>query len=298
VPSPVLITGGHGFVARHLARELGEAAVISDVDVTDADALGRVLRESQAEDVVHLAALSQVSESWADPVSVWTVNAVGTVAVLDAVRRERPGARVLVVSTGEVYGRATVVPTPEDAPVQPVSPYAASKAAAELAATQAAAAGLDIVIARAFQHEGPGRDDRFAIGSWTLQLAELELVGGGMLKVGNLAAERDISDVRDVCRAYRLLLDRAVPREIYNVASGQTVTLERVVEELVALVDVPIRVERDPARMRPVDLPVVWGDASKLRRVTGWEPLIPLEQTLRDTLGAARQAVRAGKMAT
>jgi GDP-4-dehydro-6-deoxy-D-mannose reductase len=298
VPSPVLITGGHGFVAQHLARELGEAAVITDVDVVDADAVGRVFRESQAEAVVHLAALSQVSESWADPVGVWTVNAVGTVTVLDAVRRERPRARVLVVSTGEVYGRATVVPTPEDAPVQPVSPYAASKAAAELAATQAGAAGLDVVIARAFQHEGPGRDDRFAIGSWTLQLAELELAGGGVLRVGNLAAERDISDVRDVCRAYRLLLDRAVPGGIYNVASGQTVTLERVVQELVALVDVPIRVERDPARMRPVDLPVVCGDASKLRRVTGWEPLIPLEQTLRDTLDAARQAVRAGKMAT
>jgi GDP-4-dehydro-6-deoxy-D-mannose reductase len=298
VPSPVLITGGQGFVAGHLARELGEAAVISDVDVTDADAFGGVVRETAAGAVVHLAALSQVSQSWADPIGVWTVNAVGTVTVLEAVRRERPRARVLVVSTGEVYGRATVVPTPEDAAVDPVSPYAASKAAAELAATQAAAAGLDVVIARAFQHEGPGRDDRFAIGSWTLQLAELELEGGGTLKVGNLAAERDISDVRDVCRAYRLLLDPAVPGGIYNVASGRTVTLERVLRELVALVDAPIQVERDPARMRPVDLPVVSGDASKLRRVTGWEPLIPLEQTLRDTLDAARQAVRVGKMAT
>ena len=292
----VVVTGGQGFVGRHLVRELGEAAVTPEIDVTDADAVRRGLRGSEADAVVHLAALSHVAESWADPAAVWIVNAVGTVNVLDGVRRERPGARVLVVSTGDVYGRASMLPTPEDAPVQPVSPYAASKAAAELAATQAAAAGLDVVIVRAFQHEGPGRDERFAIGSWTLQLAELELAGGGVLKVGNLAAERDITDVRDVCRAYRLLLDRSVAAGVYNLASGRVVSLERVLEKLLALVDAPIEVERDPARIRPVDLPVVWGDASKLRRATGWEPRIALEQTLRDTLEEARLTVRAGKM--
>jgi GDP-4-dehydro-6-deoxy-D-mannose reductase len=298
VAGPVLVTGGYGFVAPHLARELGDAAAVTEVDVTDADALQRVLAETRPEAVIHLAALSHVGESWADPAAVWAVNAVGTVNVLEAVRRETPGARVLVVSTGEVYGRAAVVPTPEDAPPAPVSPYAASKAAAELAATQAAAAGLDVVIARAFQHEGPGRDDRFAIGSWTLQLAELELGGGGVLHVGNLAAERDISDVRDVCRAYRLLLDPGVEPGIYNVASGRTVTLERVLAELVGLVDVPVDVDRDAARLRPVDLPVLCGDPSKLRDATGWAPVIPLAQTLRDTLDAARSRVREGKMPT
>jgi GDP-4-dehydro-6-deoxy-D-mannose reductase len=294
----VLVTGGQGFAGRHLQLELGDRAVAPEVDVTDTDALRAALRESQPEAVVHLAALSQVSESWEDPAAVWRVNAVGTVALLEAVRSEAPSARVLVVSTGEVYGRAAEVPTAEEAPILPVSPYAASKGAAELAALQAGRTGLDVVVARAFQHEGPGRDERFAIGSWTHQLAELEFVGGGALRVGNLLAERDITDVRDVCRAYRLLLDPHVPAGVYNVASGRTVALARVVELLVELTSAPIRVEQASERMRPVDLPIVCGDATKLRDATGWEPAIPLERTLLDTLEAARRTVRAGRMAT
>jgi GDP-4-dehydro-6-deoxy-D-mannose reductase len=298
VTGPVLVTGGQGFAGRHLQVELGERAVAPDLDVTDSAALRAAMRELQPEAVVHLAALSQVAESWEDPATVWQVNAVGTVALLEAVRQERAAARVLVVSTGEVYGRAAVVPTPEEAPVEPVSPYAASKAAAEIAALQAGRTGLDVVVARAFQHEGPGRDERFAVGSWTRQLAELELTGGGTLRVGNLLAERDITDVRDVCRAYRLLLDPQVPAGVYNVASGRTVALSRIVELLVELAEAPVRVEPDPERMRPVDLPMVCGDATKLREATGWEPRIPLEQTVRDTLEAARRIVRAGRMPT
>jgi GDP-4-dehydro-6-deoxy-D-mannose reductase len=298
VNGPVLVTGGQGFAGRHLQVELGERAVAPDLDVTDSAALRAAMRELQPEAVVHLAALSQVAESWEDPATVWQVNAVGTVALLEAVRQERAAARVLVVSTGEVYGRAAVVPTPEEAPVEPVSPYAASKAAAEIAALQAGRTGLDVVVVRAFQHEGPGRDERFAVGSWTRQLAELELTGGGALRVGNLLAERDITDVRDVCRAYRLLLDPRVPAGVYNVASGRTVALRRVVELLVELTEAPVRVEPDPERMRPLDLPMVCGDAKKLREVTGWEPRITLEQTVRDTLEAARRIVRAGRMPT
>ena len=290
----VLVTGAGGFVGRHLLELLGDAALSADVDVTDADAVAAAVRETQPRAVVHLAALSRVAESWRDPARFWEVNAVGTVNVLEAVRRERSQARVLAVSTGEVYGRTERLPTPEEAPVAPVSPYAASKAAAELACAQAREAGVDVVVARAFQHEGPGRDDRFAVGSWARQLAALELSGGGALMVGNLDAERDITDVRDVCRAYALLLQPSVPAEVYNVAGGRSVPLTEVVEMLAGLARVPITVEQDPERLRPADLPVQCGDSSRLRATTGWKPEIPLERTVSDMLEAARDVAKVG----
>jgi GDP-4-dehydro-6-deoxy-D-mannose reductase len=238
--------------------------------------------------VVHLAAQSSVAESWTDVAGVWSVNVVGTVNVLEAVRAEAPAARVLFVSTGEVYGNAEQIPTPESAPPAPVSPYAATKAAAEIACGQVRRRGLSVVVARAFNHEGPGRDERFAVGSWTRQIAELERRGGGVLEVGDLSAERDLTDVRDVCRAYTLLLDDAVEPATYNVASGRAVAMSAVLEQLVALARCEVVVEQRPERMRPADIPRLAGDPSLLHAATGWEPEIPLEQTLSDALDAAR----------
>jgi GDP-4-dehydro-6-deoxy-D-mannose reductase len=258
--------------------------------VRDPEQVLAAVRSASPSAVVHLAAVSSVAESWQHSAEAWQVNTVGTVNLVDALVTAAPEARLLLVSTGEVYGRASELPTTETAPVAPLSPYAASKAAAEIAVEQAArASGLDVVIARAFQHEGPGRDDRFAIGSWTRQIAELELRGGGELRVGDLSAERDITDVRDVCRAYRLLLDPDVPPGTYNVASGNAVRLSDVVDLLVGMARCPITVGLDPARLRPSELPVVRGDATKLVEATGWKPQIPLEQTLSDTLDYARQ---------
>jgi GDP-4-dehydro-6-deoxy-D-mannose reductase len=268
-----------------------EGGFPSEGDVCDPEAMGKEVRSAAPNAVVHLAAASSVRDSWDHPGEVWRVNAVGTVNLLEAVRSAAPEARVLFASTGDVYGRAPSVPTDEEAPVAPVSPYAASKAAAEIACAQARRTGLDVVVARAFQHEGPGRDERFAVGSWTRQVADLEQTGGGVLKVGDLSARRDISDVRDVCRAYRLLLEPKVPARTYNVASGKAVSMEEVLELLLTLARCPIEVEQDPARQRPVDVPVVCGDASRLRNATGWEPQIPLEQTLADALDYARNAV-------
>jgi len=279
-----LVTGPAGFVGTHLRAELGEAFVPYEGDVLDSEALGEAVRGADA--VVHLAAQSSVAASWEDAMASWRVNVDGTVGVLAAVATERPEARVLFTSTCEVYGNAPRIPTPEDERIAPVSPYAAGKAAAELACLFS---GLDVVVARATNHEGPGRDDRFAIGSWTRQIARLEAEGGGTLLVGDLSAERDILDVRDVSRAYRLLLDPAVPAGTYNVASGRTVKMAEVVDLLVGLARVPVSVERDESRVRPADIPRLSGDASKLRAATGWKPEIPLEQTLADTLAAARE---------
>jgi GDP-4-dehydro-6-deoxy-D-mannose reductase len=287
----VLVTGAGGFVGGHLQAELGEAFVPYDGDVLDSAAMSKAVRDVRPTAVVHLAAESSVGSSWDDAPRAWTVNVIGTVNILEAVRSERPEARVLFPSTGEVYGRAARTPTPEDEPVAPVSPYAATKAAAEVACAQEVrSTGLDVVIARAFNHEGPGRDARFAVGSWTRQIARLEAEGGGTLLVGDLSAERDLTDVRDVCRAYRLLLDPSVPAGTYNVASGRTVPMRRVVELLTELAKVPVQIEQEPARLRPVDIPVLCGDPSRLRATTGWAPEIPLERTLADALEAARQA--------
>jgi len=281
---PVLVTGPAGFVGGHLRAELGEAFVPYDGDVLDAAALRVAVRGAEA--IVHLAAESSVAASWEDAFRSWRVNVDGTVNVLSAVRAEQPGARVLFSSTCEVYGNASRIPTPEDERVSPVSPYAASKAAAELAC---GVSGLEVVVARATNHEGPGRDDRFAIGSWTRQIAGLEAEGGGTLRVGDLSAERDILDVRDVCRAYRLLLDRSVPAGTYNIASGRTVTMQQVVDQLVALARVPVQVEREESRVRPADVPRLSGDPTRLGAATGWSPEIQLERTLADTLEAARE---------
>ncbi len=291
----VLVTGPGGFVGGHLQAELGEAFIAFPDDVLDAPALAAAVREARPSAAVHLAALSSVGDSWGDVTEVWRVNVLGTLNVLEALRAEAPGARLVFASSGEVYGRAPVVPTPEEAPVEPVSPYGASKAAAELACRQASK-DIDVVIARAFPHIGPRQDERFAIGSWTAQLARLRAAGGGTLKVGDLEVERDLTDVRDVCRAYRLLLDPASPPGTYNVASGRGVSLTHVVELLIEAAGVPVTVERDESRLRPAEVRAFAGDPSKLRAATGWEPSIPLEQTLRDALEAARRSVETGRM--
>ena len=287
---PILVTGPQGFAGSVLVDQLGERALPTEVDVTDAVSVADVVQASAPGAIVHLAALSSVTAATEDPGEAWRVNAVGTVNLLEAARSHAPDARILMVSTGEVYGRAEQVPTPEDAPLAPVSQYAASKAAAELACGLASRSGLDVVLARAFQHEGPGRDERFAVGSWTAQIARAEEAGGGTVLVGDLSARRDILDVRDVCRAYELLLDPSVPAQAYNVASGRAVEMRELLGLLVELARCPIEVEPDPTRTRPSDLAVVSGDPARLQAATGWAPTIPLEQTLADALDHARQA--------
>src|SRR6266508_2844103 len=249
---PILVTGATGFAGPHLLAELVGQGAALDADVTDAEAVARAVRAGAPAAVVHLAALSSVGESWDEPGEVWRVNVVGTVNVLEAARAEGRGVRVLFASTGEVYGQAERTPTPEDEPVRPVSPYAASKAAA--------------------------------------QIARAEEAGRGTVRVGGLSARRDITDVRDVCRAYALLLDPSVPAGTYNVASVKAVSMQEVLDLFVGLARCPLEIEADPARNRPAEIPVLCGDASRLRAATGWEPRIPLEQTLADTLEAAREA--------
>lgn len=284
----IAITGAGGFVGRHLARRLGASAVTLAADVTDRAALEAEIASCGPDAIVHLAAQSSVRESWDRPSEVWRVNAGGTVELLRATAAAAPAARVLVVSSAEVYGLVGADPIDERQPVAPISPYGASKAAAELAC---AASGLDVVVARPFPHTGPGQDERFAVGSWAAQIARLERTGGGALQVGNLDARRDMLDVRDVVAAYVALLDRSVAADTYNVASGSAPSMRDVLSGLVAHARCPITIEVDESRMKPSDLPVLCGDAARLRSATSWVPRIPFAETLADTLAAARDTV-------
>jgi GDP-4-dehydro-6-deoxy-D-mannose reductase len=311
----VLVTGSSGFVGRHLVAALaarGHEVVRTDhvahedvlaVDVTDPLAVRGAVELAQPDAVAHLAAQAFVPASLDDPARTLAINATGTLHLLDAVRGlvADGGAmpRVLVVSSADVYGTQPpdAYPLRETSPALPRNPYAASKVAAEgLAQAYARSYGLDAVVTRAFNHIGPGQDERFAVAAFAAQVARVAAGGDPLVQVGNLEASRDFLDVRDVCDAYVALLEGGGEAgEIYNVCSGTATTMKEILRQLVMLARVPVEVREDPARMRPADVPVSVGDASKLRRATGWAPRIPLPAALRAVYESAlRQAQNKG----
>jgi GDP-4-dehydro-6-deoxy-D-mannose reductase len=286
------ITGGRGFVGPWLGQHLeacGDTVTVTgaEVDITDAVALRDAIGAARPDAVYHLAAQSSVQASWDDPAATFEINTIGTLNVLDAVHRRAPTARVLLVSSVEVYGAVDPadLPLDESARFRPATPYAASKAAAEMAGIQAYLGwGVDVVRARPFTHTGPGQAARFFVASMAQQIVLAAGAGVTELRTGKLDVGRDISDVRDVVRAYRLLVEKGQAGEVYNVCSGRSVTLDHVVRLLLELAGSDLVVATDPARLRPVDLPDVRGDPTRLRQATGWEPDYPLDQTLLDVL--------------
>lgn len=295
-----LITGASGFVGPHLSRLL--AAAGDDVtgldqhqgpDLLDADRWVEVLAHHQPDVVYHLAGWSDVSGSWQQPAQTFRVNALGTLSVLEAARQAKI-SRVLLISSADVYGPVSpsLQPITEAHPPQPRSPYGVSKQAAEALGLQYHRAhGLDVVIVRPFNHLGPGQSPQFAAPAFASQIAEAERAGGGAVSHGDLSAERDLTDVRDVVRAYRLLAEHGVPGEVYNVCSGQAVAMAAVLDMLIARATVPVAKILDPSRLRPVELPVLQGSHDKLTEATGWQPEVPLDQTLADVLADARLRV-------
>lgn len=287
-----LVTGGSGFAGRWLVSHLREAgdevvATGEEVNVTDAGAVRELFESYRPEAVYHLAGWAHVGSSWSDPPATFRVNAQGTVHVLDAARRQDEAPRVLVVSSAEVYGAVSVdqLPLGEDAPVQPVSPYAASKVAAEVAAAQAwLGFGLPVVVARPFNHIGPGQSPTFVVSALARRIVEAERSGASRLEMGNPTPRRDLTDVRDVVRAYRLLLDAGEPGETYNVCSGRDLVIGDLARRLIELSGVPLELSTGTVELRPVDVPVLRGDPGRLVKATGWEPEIPLDQTLADVL--------------
>jgi GDP-4-dehydro-6-deoxy-D-mannose reductase len=274
----VVITGASGFAGRHLIALCADQEVVglsrTVCDLRDAVATRAAIADARPDVVYHLAARAHVGESWQDPAGTLHDNVAMTFNVLEAVRAEAPGATVVAVASGEVYGAPAHLPIDESAPLRPQNPYAVSKASADLlAGFYADAHGLQVIRARAFNHAGPGQAATYGISSFARQAAQ----GVARIVTGNPDTRRDYTDVRDVVRAYRLLAERAAPG-VYNVCSGRTASTR----ELVAALG--LEPEVDPALLRPHEVMELRGAYDALRAATGWEPEIPLAQTLQDTL--------------
>jgi GDP-4-dehydro-6-deoxy-D-mannose reductase len=300
----VWLTGASGFVGGHLLprlRALGaelSAPRREALDVTDEDALLAHARAFRPDAIVHLAAQSSVAASARDPRSGYRMNFGGALGLLRAVERAAPRARVLLVGSSEVYGQAASEGArfDESSPLRPRSPYAASKAAADLLGRAFAQRGLDVVRPRPFTHTGPGQSDAFAASSFARQLAEMEAgLRPPLLAVGNLDSVRDYLDVEDVVDAYLRLLEPGVPAGVYNVASGAGVRLGALLEILIGLSRVRPEIRVDPERLRSRDVSV--GDAGRLSEATGWAPRLPLRLTLERLLDDWRARVRAPREA-
>jgi GDP-4-dehydro-6-deoxy-D-mannose reductase len=286
------VTGAGGFVGSWLVEHLracGDEVVVTDreVDVTDSAAVRNAVAEAKPDAVYHLAALTHVGRSYEDPAPVVTVNTLGTLSVLEAARACEHKPRVLVVSSAEVYGAVTPadLPLQEESPLAPVSPYAASKVAAEFLGVQAHLAhGLEVIRVRPFNHVGPGQSTHFAVPALASRIVSAIGDGESWIPVGNLAAKRDLTDVRDVVRAYRLLVCDGVPGSVYNVCSGKAVAIQEVTARLLELSGADLELRPDPALVRPIDVPVLEGDPGKLEKQTGWRPETALDRTLSDVL--------------
>ena len=298
----VVVTGATGFVGGHLLaalRAAGHEPVALGgphdpppaiaVDLLDSAAVRDVVAGAAPDAIVHLAGQAFVPLSVVDPLGTLAVNATGTAHVLEAARAVR--ARVLVVSSAEVYGiqRPERMPLDETAVLRPGNAYAASKVAAETyALAWHRSYGLDVVVARPFNHIGPGQDERFVVASFARQLADIAGGAPPLLRVGNLEAQRDFLDVRDVAAAYVLLLANGRSGEVFNISSGRPVAIREVLRQLITIARVPVEIREDPERMRASDLPLLSGDSAKLRAETGWEPRLTLTESLRDIYAAAR----------
>jgi GDP-4-dehydro-6-deoxy-D-mannose reductase len=310
VSGVVLVTGATGFagswLVRHLASpgtvvawgrslpppDLAGLATWRQIDLLDRGAAREVIASLRPTAVYHLAGAAHQAESWRDTTTPLEGNALATAHLLDAIRRADLDCRVLVTGSAAVYAPSDD-PIAEDGPRAPASPYALSKLAQEQVALRAFLDdGIPAIVARPFNHTGPGQSAAFAAPAFARQIALIE--HGRLepvLRVGNLEARRDLSDVRDVVRAYVALIAKGEPGTVYNVGAGTGRTIRAVLDALVSRSRVPVRIETDPERLRPSDVPSLVADTTRLRDATGWRPEIPFERTLDDLLQYWRETV-------
>ena len=310
-----LIIGAAGFVGSYLIDHIQKHCVwsivvtkmpqetmacpgvdICDLDILAPEAIERLLEEQRPDYIFHLAAQSSVAVSWKNPGLTVDVNVKGSLNVLDAVRKLDYKPRVLLIGSGEEYGhvRENEVPVQEDNVLRPGNIYAATKACQNMiGAIYAQAYGMDVMMVRAFNHVGPNQSPIFVVADFCKQTAEIEAgLKEPVIKVGNLSARRDFSDVRDVVRAYVELMEKGKAGETYNVGSGNAVEIRKILDMILCRSKKEIRVEVEPSRMRPVDVPVIEADISKLKTCTGWKQKITLEETIQDTLEYWRQKLK------
>lgn len=317
----VLITGITGFVGSHLAdlligkgnfeifggkrvngrlrnvKHILDKIRLIDFDLTDYHSVKNLLKESSPEQIYHLAALSWVTPSWVMPSAYMNVNAVGTINLLEAVRELKLKARILVSCTPEEFGDVPKekIPITEDTPLAPVNHYAASKVAQDaVCMSYYASYKIPIIRLRAFNHEGPRRDISGALASFAYQIARIEAGRQKpVIEVGNLEAKRNFTHVKDMVRAYYLAMHKCIPNELYLVGSDNVYTIKECLEKMISLSKMrdKIRYKVDPKRVRPTELRLLIGDCTKFKKLTGWEPKISFEQTLKDILGYWREFV-------
>jgi GDP-4-dehydro-6-deoxy-D-mannose reductase len=276
-------------VDRSAAPAAREEVTWEEVDVLDRDAVRAAIARIRPAKVYHCAGAAHVGRAWDRIESTFATNVRGTHYVLDALARARIEARVLIPSSALVYTPANR-PLTEDDAIAPSSPYGLSKLAQEMLARHAEQ-GLTVTVARAFNHLGPRQDPFFAASGFARRIADIEKGRWAPeISVGNLEARRDLTDVRDTVRAYRLILERAGPGEAFNVCSGCAVSIRQVLDMLIARARLPVRITVDPARYRPNDTPLLVGDPKRIRDRFGWSPEIPLDRTLDDLLESWRNA--------
>jgi len=259
-----------------------------ECDLRDASSTRDTLERMRPDWIFHLAAQSFVPTSWSAPTESLTTNVLGQLNLFEAVRRIGLQCRIQIACSSEEYGMvyADELPIKETNPLRPLSPYAVSKVAQDLLAYQYWMSWkVDSVRTRGFNHEGPRRGPVFVASDFAKQIADIEKgLKPAVLHVGNLEARRDFTDVRDMVRAYWMALEKCEPGEVYNLCSGRAYSIQQVLDLLLGMTKVKIEVRQDRMRLRPSDVPVLLGDCSKFTQATGWEPVIPFEQTLRDML--------------
>jgi GDP-4-dehydro-6-deoxy-D-mannose reductase len=305
----ILVTGAGGFAGSHLLDHLiGSAPIVAwrrpgrpapvngpglvwqEMDVRDKAAVARALGDVRPTAIYHVAGAARVDTAWANVVPHLETNVLGTHYLLEGVRTNGLSCRVLVVSSALVYDMATQ-PIDEETPLEPASPYGRSKLAQDLLALRASGDdGLDVVVARPFNHIGPRQEPNFAIPSFARQIALIEAgLADPVIRVGNLDARRDLLDVRDVVDAYERLMRGGVTGRAYNICSGKAVRIGDALEQLQSLSRTPFTIAVEPDRLRPSDTPVIVGSAKRLTQELGWTPRFELLDTLRDTLDWWRQ---------
>ena len=294
-----LITGSEGFVGRYLRTELeahGYTVTGLDlqagpqtlsVDLLDADATLDAVRATVPEVIFHLAGQANVGKSWRIPGKTIELNEIAAVNLLEAVRTVCPECAVVLVGSSDQYGslREAGASVSEETKMQPMNPYAISKAAQEqLGMAYAKSYGLRVCMTLSFNHGGAGQRPGFMIPDFASGIVRVERGEADAVSVGNLTSRRDFTHVKDVVKAYRLIAEKGKPGEVYNIGSGVTYSAQEVLDKLIGMAKCPVTVRQDPARMRPSDTPVICCDNRKLKKDTGWEPELGMEEILKETL--------------
>jgi GDP-4-dehydro-6-deoxy-D-mannose reductase len=314
-----LITGINGFIGSHLAdyllkkgykvfgtirktsniekiEHVKDKIKLSEVDFNDADSVYKVIKDVKPDEIYHLASYSNVKKSWMEPKEAIVSNTIGTVNLFEAVRKLNIRPSIQIAGSSEEYGLSlkSGLPVTETIPLKPLSPYAVSKVIQDTLSFQYSKSyGIKSIITRGFNHTGPRRDDSYVVSNFSKQIAMIEKnLQNPVISVGNLEVKRDFSDVRDVVRAYNLLLQKGTSGESYNICSGRVYSIKEVLDMLLSLSDVKIKINHDPKKLRQNDTLIMKGSYEKLHKQTGWKPEIPFEKTLKDLMNYWREKIK------